>query len=142
MVVSVISWQNRVLYIPTHLVHTVCFRWGQFVLEVCRWVLPALISLAPFLYGHIQVSIEAGFSSVRLRFCPSDVFTRQPMQALVSPGNWKGKKGKHLRRVLAEAHDAAIILINPTDPDKFLRVSALMSLVLLCLKRGNKCSEL
>eukprot|EP00752_Nemacystus_decipiens_P016206 g14493.t1 len=41
--------------------------------------------------------------------------------ALVSPENWKGKNGKHLRRVLAEAHDAAIILINPTDPDKFLR---------------------
>eukprot|EP00903_Cladosiphon_okamuranus_P008823 g8450.t1 len=41
--------------------------------------------------------------------------------ALVSPENWKGKKGKHLRRVLAEAHDAVIILINPTDADKFLR---------------------
>lgn len=47
------------------------------------------------------------------------------MQALVSPENWKGKKGKHLRRVLAEAHDAAIILINPTEADKFLRVSGL-----------------
>lgn len=49
----------------------------------------------------------------------------------MSPENWKGKRGKHLRRVLAEAHDAAIILINPTDPDKFLRVSALASLMLL-----------
>lgn len=45
----------------------------------------------------------------------------------MSPENWKGKKGKHLRRVLAEAHDAAIILVNPTNPDKFLRVSALIS---------------
>ncbi|CAN0040578.1 unnamed protein product, partial [Scytosiphon promiscuus] len=40
--------------------------------------------------------------------------------ALVAPENWKGKRGKHLKRVLAEAHDAAIILINPTDADKFL----------------------
>lgn len=56
-----------------------------------------------------------------------------PIQALVSPENWKGKKGKHLRRVLAEAHDAAIILVNPTDPDKFLRVSAVISsMPLLC----------
>lgn len=41
----------------------------------------------------------------------------------MAPENWKGKKGKHLKRVLAEAHDAAIILVNPTDADKFLRVS-------------------
>ena len=27
-----------------------------------------------------------------------------------------------MKRVLAEAHDSAIILINPTDADKFLRV--------------------
>ncbi|CAN0416462.1 unnamed protein product, partial [Laminaria digitata] len=42
--------------------------------------------------------------------------------ALVAPENWSGKKGKHLKRVLAEARDSAIILINPTDVDKFLRV--------------------
>lgn len=53
----------------------------------------------------------------------SCVRLKHRIQALVSPENWKGKKGKHLRRVLAEAHDAAIILINPTDADKFLRVS-------------------
>lgn len=41
----------------------------------------------------------------------------------MAPENWKGKRGKHLKRVLAEAHDAAIILINPTDADKFLAVS-------------------
>ncbi|CAM9883800.1 unnamed protein product [Ectocarpus fasciculatus] len=50
--------------------------------------------------------------------------------ALVAPENWTGKKGRHLKRVLAEAHDAAIILINPTDADKFLkaRVAALLEL--------------
>lgn len=47
-------------------------------------------------------------------------------QALVSPEHWKGKKGKHLKRLLAEARDAAIILINPTDAHKFLRVSVLV----------------
>ncbi|CAB1099452.1 unnamed protein product [Ectocarpus sp. CCAP 1310/34] len=41
--------------------------------------------------------------------------------ALVAPENWTGKKGRHLKRVLAEAHDAAIILINPIDADKFLQ---------------------
>lgn len=45
------------------------------------------------------------------------------IKALVSPENWAGKKGKHLKRVLMEAHDAAIILINPTDADKFLQAS-------------------
>lgn len=46
------------------------------------------------------------------------------IKALVSPENWTGKKGKHLKRILTEAHDAAIILINPTDADKFLQASA------------------
>lgn len=45
-----------------------------------------------------------------------------PFQAIVAPENWSGKKGKLLKRLLAEAHDSAIILINPTDPDRFLRV--------------------